>query len=95
MDAGRLISLILGAGERAKEIIPYFFGKPYTATTVSTLDCEVHKHIEGINRELRKELGIELYVEIIPTITDTTVQGYLKVRRCGEFLIKEEIGVDE
>ena len=95
MEAGKLISLILGAGERAKEILPYFLGKPYIATTVSALSWEVHKQIEGINRELREELGIELYVEIIPTLTDTTVQGYLKVRRCGEFLIEEESGVDE
>ena len=28
MDAGRLISMILEAGERAKSILPYYIGMP-------------------------------------------------------------------
>lgn len=82
MEAGRLISIIIEAGERAKSILPYYRGKPYTVTTVSALEFEVHRSIEALNYELRSELGIELYVDIIPTITESTVQGYVKVRKC-------------
>jgi hypothetical protein len=41
--------------------------------------------LESINRELRKELGIELYVDVIPDFTNqvSAVQGFLKVRRCN------------
>lgn len=84
MDASRLIGMILEAGERAKSILPHYIGMPYTVTTVNALDHEVCMSIEALNCELRDELGIELYVDIIPTITDTTVQGYVKVRKYME-----------
>lgn len=90
MDAGRLISMILEAGERAKSILPYYIGMPYTATTVSAFDREVCMSIEALNCELRDELGIELYIDIIPTFTDSTVQGYVKVRKCVEKRREEE-----
>jgi len=88
MDAGRLIKLIIEAEARARDVLPYFLGEPYTATSVSAMNCEVHKSIEGINRVLREELGIELYVEIVPTLSDTTVQGYLKARKCESLYIE-------
>ena len=84
MDAGKLIGIILEARKRAQSIASYYVGKPYTATIVSCLDGEVHRSIEDLNYELRDELGIGLYIDVIPTIADTTVQGYIKVRKIIE-----------
>lgn len=85
MDAGKLIQYILQAGERAKAVVPYYMGKPYTATTVSVMGRDIVISLEAINRELREELGIELYVDVIPDFTNqvSAVQGVLKVRRCN------------
>lgn len=85
MDAGKLIQYILQAGERAKSVVPYYMGKPYTATTVSVMGRDIVISLEAINRELRKELGIDLYVGVIPDFTNqvSAVQGFLKVRRCN------------
>lgn len=85
MDAGKLIQDILQAGERAKSIVPCYMGKPYTATTVNLMGRDIVLSLESINRELRKELGIELYVDVIPDFTNqvSAVHGFLKVRRCN------------
>lgn len=85
MDAGKLIQDILQAGERAKSVVPCYMGKPYTATTVNLMGRDIVLSLESINRELRKELGIELYVDVIPDFTNqvSAVQGFLKVRRCN------------
>lgn len=40
--------------------------------------------LESINRELREELGIELYVNTLPQIEDNSVSGFLMVKRVGE-----------
>lgn len=81
MEAGKLIQLILQANDRSKSVLPYFLGKPFTATTVSELTSSVGINLEEINIELRNELGIELYVNVIPVIQEGTVQGFLQVRK--------------
>lgn len=81
MDAGKLIQDILQAGERAKSVVPCYMGKPYT----DLMGRDIVLSLESINRELRKELGIELYVDVIPDFNNqvSAVQGFLKVRRCN------------
>lgn len=59
-------------------------GKPFTATTMSELNYLVNAPLESINRELREELGIELYVNTLPQIEDHSVSGFLMVKRVGE-----------
>lgn len=61
-----------------------FIGKPFTATTMSELNYLVNAPLESINRELREELGIELYVNTLPQIEDNSVSGFLMVKRVGE-----------
>lgn len=58
--------------------------KPFTATTMSELNYLVNAPLESINRELREELGIELYVNTLPQIEDHSVSGFLMVKRVGE-----------
>ena len=61
-----------------------FIGKPFTATSMSELNYLVNAPLESINRELREELGIELYVNTLPQIEDHSVSGILRVKRVGE-----------
>lgn len=61
-----------------------FIGKPFTATNMSELNYLVNAPLESINRELREELGIELYVNTIPQIEDSSVSGILRAKRVGE-----------
>ena len=77
MDVSRLMILLKEAWSRARDegvgVMGDFIGKPFTATP-----------LESINRELREELGIELYVNTLPQIEDNSVSGILRVKRVGE-----------
>ena len=74
MDVSRLMILLKEAWSRARDegvgVMEDFIGKPFTATTMSELNYLVNAPLESINRELREELGIELYVNTLPQIED-------------------------
>ncbi|UWG10659.1 MAG: hypothetical protein [Bacteriophage sp.] len=88
MDVSRLMILLKEAWSRARDegvgVMGDFIGKPFTATTMSELNYLVNAPLESINRELREELGIELYVNTLPQIEDNSVSGILRVKRVGE-----------
>ena len=88
MDVSRLMILLKEAWSRARDegvgVMEDFIGKPFTATTMSELNYLVNAPLESINRELREELGIELYVHTLPQREDTSVSGILRVKRVGE-----------
>lgn len=88
MDVSRLMILLKEAWSRARDegvgVMEDFIGKPFTATTMSELNYLVNAPLESINRELREELGIELYVNTLPQIEDNSVSGILRVKRVGE-----------
>lgn len=84
MEAGKLIQLIIEAGERVKDRGASFLYKPFTATTMYELNRSVDISLEGINRELSSELGIELYVDTNVYVTEGAVSGCLKVKKVGE-----------
>ena len=88
MDVSRLMILLKEAWSRARDegagVMEDFIGKPFTATTMSELNYLVNAPLESINRELREELGIELYVNTLPQIEDNSVSGFLMVKRVGE-----------
>lgn len=89
MEAGKLICILLDARDKVRGIIPFYVGKPYTASTVCDFNREIHRNLESLNYELRQELGIELYMDVIPTLSNCGVEGYLKVRKCTEH--KEDV----
>lgn len=84
----RLMILLKEAWSRVRDegvgVMGDFIGKPFTATTMSELNYLVNAPLESINRELREELGIELYVNTLPQIEDNSVSGFLMVKRVGE-----------
>lgn len=88
MDVSRLMILLKEAWSRVRDegsrCNGRFIGKPFTATTMSELNYLVNAPLESINRELREELGIELYVNTLPQIEDNSVSGFLMVKRVGE-----------
>ena len=88
MDASRLMILLKEAWSRVRDegvgVMGDLTGKPFTATTMSELNYLVNAPLESINRELREELGIELYVNTLPQIEDHSVSGFLMVKRVGE-----------
>lgn len=88
MDVSRLMILLKEAWSRVRDegvcVMGDFIGKPFTATTMSELNYLVNAPLEIINRELREELGIELYVNTLPQIEDNSVSGFLMVKRVGE-----------
>lgn len=88
MDVSRLMILLKEAWSRVRGegvgVMGDFIGKPFTATTMSELNYLVNAPLESINRELREELGIELYVNTLPQIEDNSVSGFLMVKRVGE-----------
>lgn len=90
MDVSRLMILLKEAWSRVRDegvgVMGDFIGKPFTATTMSEseLNYLVNAPLESINRELREELGIELYVNTLPQIEDHSVSGFLVVKRVGE-----------
>lgn len=89
MDVSRLMILLKEAWSRVRDegvgVMGDFIGKPFTATTtMSELNYLVNAPLESINRELREELGIELYVNTLPQIEDSSVSGFLMVKRVGE-----------
>ena len=88
MDVSRLMILLKEAWSRARDegvgVMEDFIGKTFTATTMSELNYLVNAPLESINRELREELGIELYVNTLPQIEDNSVSGILRVKRVGE-----------
>lgn len=81
MDVSRLMILLKEAWSRVRDegvgVMGDFIGKPFTATTMSELNYLVNAPLESINRELREELGIELYVNTLPQIEDHSVSGFL------------------
>lgn len=87
MDVSRLMILLKEAWSRVRDegvgVMGDFIGKPFTAT-MSELNYLVNAPLESINRELREELGIELYVNTLPQIEDHSVSGFLMVKRVGE-----------
>ena len=88
MDVSRLMILLKEAWSRVRDegvsVMGDVIGKPFTATTMSELNYLVNAPLESINRELREELGIELYVNTLPQIEDHSVSGFLMVKRVGE-----------
>lgn len=87
MDVSRLMILLKEAWSRVRDEgvgVMGDFRKPFTATTMSELNYLVNAPLESINRELREELGIELYVNTLPQIEDHSVSGFLMVKRVGE-----------
>ena len=88
MDVSRLMILLKEAWSRVRDegvgVTGDFIGKPFTATTMSELNYLVNAPLDSINRELREELGIELYVNTLPQIEDHSVSGFLMVKRVGE-----------
>lgn len=88
MDVSRLMILLKEAWSRVRGegvgVMGDFIGKPFTATTMSELNYLVNAPLDSINRELREELGIELYVNTLPQIEDHSVSGFLMVKRVGE-----------
>ena len=88
MDVSRLMILLKESWSRVSDegvgVMGDFIGKPFTATTMSELNYLVNAPLESINRELREELGIELYVNTLPQIEDHSVSGFLMVKRVGE-----------
>lgn len=88
MDVSRLMILLKEAWSRVRDervgVMGDFIGKPFTATTMSELNYLVNAPLDSINRELREELGIELYVNTLPQIEDHSVSGFLMVKRVGE-----------
>lgn len=91
MDVSRLMILLKEAWSRARDegvgVMEDFIGKPFTATTMSELNYRVNAPLESINRELREKLGIELYVDTLSQIEDTSVSwvsGILMVKRVGD-----------
>ena len=85
MDVSRLMILLKEAWSRVRDegvgVMGDFIGKPFT---MSELNYLVNAPLESINRELREELGIELYVNTLPQIEDNLVSGFLMVKRVGE-----------
>lgn len=97
MDVSRLMILLKEAWSRARDegvgVMGDFIGKPFTATTMSELNYLVNAPLESINRELREELDIELYVNTLPQIEDNSVSGILrgkKGRRASKIYMREE-----
>ena len=97
MDVSRLMILLKEAWSRVRDegvgVMGDFIGKPFTATTMSELNYLVNAPLESINRELREELGIELYVNTLPQIEDNSVSGFLMVkkgRRASKIYMREE-----
>lgn len=88
MDVSRLMILLKEAWSRVRDegvgVMGDFIGKTFTATTMSELNYLVNAPLESINRELREELGIELYINTLPQIEDHSVSGFLMVKRVGE-----------
>lgn len=88
MDVSRLMILLKEAWSRVRDegvgVMGDFIGNPFTATTMSELNYLVNAPLDSINRELREELGIELYVNTLPQIEDHSVSGFLMVKRVGE-----------
>lgn len=88
MDVSRLMLLLKEAWSRVRDegvgVMGDFIGKPFTATTMSELDHLVNVPLEHINRELREELGIELYVDTQPHLENSSVSGILKAKRVGD-----------
>lgn len=89
MDVSRLMIFLKEAWSRVRDegvgVMGDFIGKPFTATTMSELNYLVNAPLDSINRELREELGIELYVNTLPQIEDHSVSGFfLMVKRVGE-----------
>lgn len=88
MDVSRLMILLKEAWSRVRDegvgVMGDFIGKTFTATTMSELNYLVNAPLDSINRELREELGIELYVNTLPQIEDHSVSGFLMVKRVGE-----------
>lgn len=88
MDVSRLMILLKEAWSRVRDegvgVMGDFIGKSFTATTMSELNYLVNAPLDSINRELREELGIELYVNTLPQIEDHSVSGFLMVKRVGE-----------
>lgn len=88
MDVSRLMILLKEAWSMVRDegvgVMGDFIGNPFTATTMSELNYLVNAPLESINRELREELGIELYVNTLPQIEDHSVSGFLVVKRVGE-----------
>lgn len=88
MDVSRLMILLKEAWSRVRDegvgVMGDFIGKLFTATTMSELNYLVNAPLESINRELREELGIELYVNTLPQIEDHSVSGFLMVKRVGK-----------
>lgn len=83
MDVSRLMILLKEALSRVRDEGVGVMGD-FIATTMSELNYLVNAPLDSINRELREELGIELYVNTLPQIEDHSVSGFLMVKRVGE-----------
>lgn len=96
MDVSRLMILLKEAWSRVRDegvgVMGDFIGKPFTATTMSELNYLVNAPLDSINRELREELGIELYVNTLSdrgSLSKWVLNGK-KGRRASKISVREE-----
>lgn len=82
MRVDELINLFIRAGNDIKDGSKGFIGLPMTAETATQLFRFSSYSLESINRLLRNELGIELYLSGNPNTLEGCMGVTLMVRRC-------------
>ena len=84
MDVDVLFGLISEAATTVREIGADYIGKPFSAAMVRDLSDKVERSLDGINSELRNDLGIEVYADVVPMVYEYRVKGYLRLRKAGD-----------
>ncbi len=84
MDVDVLFGLISEAATTVREIGADYIGKPFSAAMVRDLSDKVERSLDGINSELRNDLGIEVYADVVPMVYEYRVKGHLRLRKAGD-----------
>lgn len=84
MDVDVLFGLISEAATTIREIGADYIGKPFSAAMVRDLSDKVERSLDGINSELRNDLGIEVYADVVPMVYEYRVKGHLRLRKAGD-----------
>ncbi len=84
MDVDVLFGLISEAATTVREIGADYIGKPFSAAMVRGLSDKVERSLDGINSELRNDLGIEVYADVVPMVYEYRVKGHLRLRKAGD-----------
>ena len=84
MDVDVLFGLISEAATTVREIGADYIGKPFSAAMVRDLSDKVERSLVGINSELRNDLGIEVYADVVPMVYEYRVKGHLRLRKAGD-----------